>query len=39
MSKKERQAYRRGAREMLLSIAGISIWAIMIIAYGYIKFM
>lgn len=39
MSKKERQAYRRGAIDMLFSIAGISIWAIMITAYGYIKFM
>lgn len=39
MSKKERQAYRRGATEMLLSILGISIWVVMFITYGYIKFM
>lgn len=39
MSKKERQAYKRGATEMLYSIVGISTWAIMIIAYGYMKFM
>lgn len=39
MSKKERQAYRRGAIEMLFSILSMSIWAVMIIAYGYIKFM
>lgn len=39
MSKKVKQAYKRGIADTLLSIAGISIWAIMIIAYGYIKFM
>lgn len=39
MSKKERQAYKRGAIEMLSSIFGISIWLVMFITYGYIKFM
>ncbi len=39
MTKKERQAHKKGAIEMLLSIAGISIWVIIIIAYGYMKFM
>ena len=39
MTKKERQAYRRGISETLLSITAMSIWVVMIIAYGYIKFM
>lgn len=39
MSKKERQAYIRGATEMLLNIVGVSIWVVMIVAYMYIKFM
>lgn len=41
MSKKqiETRAYRRGITDTLLSIAGLGIWVIMIMAYGYIKFM
>lgn len=39
MSKKEKQAYRKGAREMLFSILGMGIWIVMIITYIYIKFM
>lgn len=38
MSRKERQAYRKGAIEMLLSIAGLGIWIVMFMTYGYIKF-
>lgn len=38
MSKKEKQAYRRGIVDTLFNIAGIGIWVIMIIAYGYMKF-
>ena len=39
MSKKERQAYKRGATEMLLSITAMGTWIVMFIAYGYMKFM
>lgn len=39
MSKKERQAYKRGIADTLLSIAGIGTWVVMFITYSYIKFM
>lgn len=39
MTKKERQAHRKGAIEMLLSITAMSVWVVMFITYGYIKFM
>ncbi len=39
MSKKEKQAYRRGIVDTLFSIAGLGIWVIIIMAYGYMKFM
>lgn len=39
MTKIEKQAYRRGIADTLFSIAGICIWVIMIMAYGYMKFM
>lgn len=39
MTKKERQAHKRGAIEMLLSITGLSIWVVMFITYSYMKFM
>lgn len=38
MTKKERQAYKRGAIEMLLSITAMSVWVVMFITYSYIKF-
>ncbi len=38
MTKKERQAYRRGIAETLLSITAISVWLVMFITYSYIKF-
>lgn len=38
MSKKERQAYKRGATEMLLSITAMGTWVVMFITYSYIKF-
>ncbi len=39
MTKKETQAYKRGKKEMLLSITGLSIWIVMFITYSYIKFL
>lgn len=39
MSKKEKQIYRRGIVDTLFSIAGLGIWVIIIMAYGYMKFM
>lgn len=39
MTKKERQAHKKGAIEMLLSITAISVWLVMFITYSYIKFM
>ncbi len=39
MSKRERQAYRRGIADTLFIISGMSIWIVMFIAYGYMKFM
>ena len=41
MSKKqiETRAYRKGIVDTLFSIAGIGIWVIIIMAYGYMKFM
>lgn len=38
MTKKERQAYKRGIAETLLSITAMSIWVVMFITYSYIKF-
>lgn len=38
MTKKERQAYKREAIEMLLSITAMSVWVVMFITYSYIKF-
>lgn len=39
MTKKERQAYKRGIADTLLSIAGVGIWIVMFSIYLYIKFM
>lgn len=39
MTKKERQAHRKGAIEMLFSITAMSIWVVMFITYSYIKFL
>lgn len=38
MTKKERQAYKRGATEMLLSITAMGTWIVMFMTYGYMKF-
>ncbi len=39
MSRKEKQAYRRGIADTLFIISGMGIWIVMFIAYGYMKFM
>ncbi len=39
MSKKEKQAYRRGIADTLFIISGMGIWIVMFIVCGYIKFM
>lgn len=38
MSKKEKQIYRRGIVDTILSIATIGTWTVMFITYSYIKF-
>lgn len=35
----EKQAYRKGIADTLLSIVGIGTWIVMFITYSYIKFM
>lgn len=39
MTKKEKQIYRRGITDALLSIATMGTWTAMFITYGYMKFM
>ncbi len=39
MTKKEKQIYRRGIADTLLSITVIGTYVVMFITYGYMKFM
>lgn len=38
MTKKEKQIYRKGIADTLLSIAAAGTWIVMFITYSYIKF-